>query len=195
MIGRHFRSKTKNVYVAIHVHLHSPAVKQLFQRWTPFLPSLISALLSSYQTSLPTSHQTSLLTSHQTSHHSPQPSQSIFHFLCLLFYCVSLLMKSKKIKKNNIPSLWKMIKDSDLEYQMSSLIWVIGHLFSKSQTSKMPKVKYMQLNISLNEARAKADLLGPSAPPENLRNAAPGQGKKSCGIRLIIILFLFHKVC
>ena len=45
------------------------------------------------------------------------------------------------------------------EYQMSSLIWVIGHLPSKSQTSKMPKAKYMQLNISLNEARVKADLL------------------------------------
>ena len=45
------------------------------------------------------------------------------------------------------------------EYQMSSLIWVIGHLLSKFQTSKMPKAKYMQLNISLNEARAKADLL------------------------------------
>ena len=42
---------------------------------------------------------------------------------------------------------------------MSSLIWVIGHLHSKSQTSKMPKAKYMQLSISLNEPRAKADLL------------------------------------
>ena len=42
---------------------------------------------------------------------------------------------------------------------MSSLIWVIGHLLSKSQSSKMPKAKYMQLNISLNETRAKADLL------------------------------------
>ena len=34
------------------------------------------------------------------------------------------------------------------EFQLASLIWVIGHLISKSQTSKMPKAKYMQLNIS-----------------------------------------------
>ena len=46
-----------------------------------------------------------------------------------------------------------------MEYQMSSLIWDIGHLLSKSQTSKMSKAKYMQLNISLNETRVKADLL------------------------------------
>ena len=45
------------------------------------------------------------------------------------------------------------------EYQMSSLIWVIGHLLSKSQTSKIPKAKYMQLNLFSNEARVKADLL------------------------------------
>ena len=45
------------------------------------------------------------------------------------------------------------------EYQMSSLIWVIGHMLSKSQTSKMLKAKYMQINTSLNKARAKADLL------------------------------------
>ena len=45
------------------------------------------------------------------------------------------------------------------EYQLASLIWGIGHLLSKSQTGKIPKAKYMQLNISMNEARAKADFL------------------------------------
>ena len=80
----------------------------------PFLSSLISALLTSYQTSLPTFHQTSLPTSHQTFHHSPQPSQSIFHFLCPLFFCISLTMKSKKLKRIIFPVCRKMIKDSDL---------------------------------------------------------------------------------
>ena len=39
------------------------------------------------------------------------------------------------------------------EYQIDSLIWVIGHLATGCQTFKMPKAKYMSLNISLAEAR------------------------------------------
>ena len=45
------------------------------------------------------------------------------------------------------------------EYQIGSLIWVIGHLATGCQTFKMPKAKYMPLNISLAEARAKAVFL------------------------------------
>ena len=45
------------------------------------------------------------------------------------------------------------------EYQMSSLIWVIGHLATSGHTANMPKAKYMMLKMSLVEARAKADLL------------------------------------
>ena len=45
------------------------------------------------------------------------------------------------------------------EYQTGSLIWVIGHLATGCQTIKMPKAKYMSLNISLAEARAKAVFL------------------------------------
>ena len=47
------------------------------------------------------------------------------------------------------------------EYQMSSLIWVIGHLATGGHTFKlnMPKVKYLKLKLSLVEARANADLL------------------------------------
>ena len=45
------------------------------------------------------------------------------------------------------------------EYQTGSLIWVIGHLATGYQTIKMPKAKYMSLNISLAEARAKAVFL------------------------------------
>ena len=127
MVGKHFGSKTKNVLLAIHVyvHLHLPSAKKLFQMVTPFLPSLMTALQTflptshqpslptshqtslptSHQPSLPTSHQTSLPTSHQTS--STQPSQLIFHFLCPLFYCISLPMKSKRIKEKYILSLLK----------------------------------------------------------------------------------------
>ena len=39
------------------------------------------------------------------------------------------------------------------EYQIGSLIWVIGHLATGCQTFKMPKAKYMLLNISFAEAR------------------------------------------
>ena len=42
------------------------------------------------------------------------------------------------------------------DYQTGSLIWVIGHLATGCQTIKMPKAKYMSLNISLAEDRAKA---------------------------------------
>ena len=42
------------------------------------------------------------------------------------------------------------------EYQIGSLIWVIGHLATGCQTFKMPKAKYMSLNISLAEARVQA---------------------------------------
>ena len=45
------------------------------------------------------------------------------------------------------------------EYQIGSLIWVIGHLATGIQTIKMPKDKYMSLNISLAEARVKAVFL------------------------------------
>ena len=45
------------------------------------------------------------------------------------------------------------------EYQTGSLIWVIGHLATGCQTIKMPKAKYMSLNISLAEAMAKAVFL------------------------------------
>ena len=45
------------------------------------------------------------------------------------------------------------------EYQTGSLIRVIGHLATGYQTIKMPKAKYMSLNISLAEARAKAVFL------------------------------------
>ena len=47
------------------------------------------------------------------------------------------------------------------EYQMSSLIWVIGHLATGHQTLKfkMPKANYMKLKLSLAEARAKAAFL------------------------------------
>ena len=45
------------------------------------------------------------------------------------------------------------------EYQMSSLIWVIGHLATSGHTANMPKAKYMMLKMSLAEAWAKADLL------------------------------------
>ena len=141
MVGKHFGSKTKNILLAIHVnvHLHLPSAKQLFQMWTHFLPSLMTAFL--------TSHLTSLLTSHQTS--SPQPSQLILHFLCPLFYCISLPMKSK-IKGIIFPVCQKMIHDSDLY---------------------------------------------PSASHENLQKCSSWQDKKSCKKLLIIILFLFHKVC
>ena len=45
-------------------------------------------------------------------------------------------------------------------YQMSSLIWVIGHLATGGHTFKlnMPKAKYIKLKLSLAEARVKADL-------------------------------------
>ena len=47
------------------------------------------------------------------------------------------------------------------EYQMSSLIWVIGHLATGGYTfkSNMPKANYMKLNLSLAEARVKAAFL------------------------------------
>ena len=45
------------------------------------------------------------------------------------------------------------------EYQMSSLIWVIGHLATIGHSANMPKAKYMMLKMSLAEARAKAELL------------------------------------
>ena len=45
------------------------------------------------------------------------------------------------------------------EYKIGSLIWVIGHLATGYQTFKMPKAKYMSLNISLSEARVKAVFL------------------------------------
>ena len=45
------------------------------------------------------------------------------------------------------------------EYQVSSLIWVIGHLATIGHTANMPKAKYMMLKMSLAEARAKAELL------------------------------------
>ena len=47
------------------------------------------------------------------------------------------------------------------EYQMSSLIWVIGHLATGGHTfkSNMPKANYMKLNLSLAETRAKAAFL------------------------------------
>ena len=45
------------------------------------------------------------------------------------------------------------------EYQMSSLIWVIGHLATSGHPANMPKAKYMVLKMSLAEARVKADLL------------------------------------
>ena len=35
------------------------------------------------------------------------------------------------------------------EYQIGNLIWAIGHLATGCQTFKMPKAKYMLLNISL----------------------------------------------
>ena len=46
------------------------------------------------------------------------------------------------------------------EYQMSSLIWVIGHLATSGHTANMPKTKYMILKISLAEVRANAAFLG-----------------------------------
>ena len=45
------------------------------------------------------------------------------------------------------------------EYQIDSLIWVIGHLVTGYLTIKMPKAKYISLNISLAEARVKAVFL------------------------------------
>ena len=47
------------------------------------------------------------------------------------------------------------------EYQMSSLIWVIGHLATVGHTFKlnMPKANYMKLKLSLAEARMKAAFL------------------------------------
>ena len=45
------------------------------------------------------------------------------------------------------------------EYQTGSLIWVIGHLATGYETIKMPKAKYMSLNISLAEAKVKAVFL------------------------------------
>ena len=45
------------------------------------------------------------------------------------------------------------------EYQKGSLIWVIGHLATGCQTIKMPKARYMSLNISLADARVKAVFL------------------------------------
>ena len=45
------------------------------------------------------------------------------------------------------------------EYQMSSFIWVIGHLATSGHTANMPKVKYMMLKMSLAEARVKAVFL------------------------------------
>ena len=45
------------------------------------------------------------------------------------------------------------------EYQTGRLIWVIGHSATGYQTIKMPEAKYMSLNISLAEARAKAVFL------------------------------------
>ena len=45
------------------------------------------------------------------------------------------------------------------ECQTDSLIWVIGHLATGFQTIKMPKAKYMSLNIYLAEARVKAVFL------------------------------------
>ena len=45
------------------------------------------------------------------------------------------------------------------EYQTGSLIWVIGHLAAGYQTIKMPKAKYVLLNILLAEARVKAVFL------------------------------------
>ena len=47
------------------------------------------------------------------------------------------------------------------EYQMGSLIWVIGHLAAGGHTfkSNMPKANYMKLKLSLAEARVKAAFL------------------------------------
>ena len=45
------------------------------------------------------------------------------------------------------------------EYQIGSLIWVIGHLATGCQTFKMAKAKHMSLNISLAEARVQAVFL------------------------------------
>ena len=45
------------------------------------------------------------------------------------------------------------------EYQMSSLIWVIGHLATSGHITNMPKAKYMMLKMSLAEARVKAAFL------------------------------------
>ena len=45
------------------------------------------------------------------------------------------------------------------EYQIGSLIWVIGHLATGCQTFKVPKAKYMLLNISLAEAWVQAVFL------------------------------------
>ena len=42
------------------------------------------------------------------------------------------------------------------EYQTGNLIRIIGHLATGYQTIKMPKAKYISLDISLTEARAKA---------------------------------------
>ena len=45
------------------------------------------------------------------------------------------------------------------EYQMSSLIWVIGDLATRGHTANITKAKYVMLKMSLAEARVKADLL------------------------------------
>ena len=47
------------------------------------------------------------------------------------------------------------------EYQMRSLIWVIGNLATSGHTFKlnMPKAKCMKLKLSLAEARAKGVFL------------------------------------
>ena len=45
------------------------------------------------------------------------------------------------------------------EYQMGSLIWVIGHLATIGHTANMPKAKYMMLKMSLAEATVKTELL------------------------------------
>ena len=47
------------------------------------------------------------------------------------------------------------------EYQMSSLIWVIGHLATGDHTfkSNMPKANYMRLKLSFAEARVKIAFL------------------------------------